>query len=103
MRASPHEIGLLARKFCVLHKFYKERRRSPRGYFECSDINHFIADCLKRKKLDSSNKYDYTKQNDYSKADDKKKHWFREKDEEEVSEDDVPSMCCPQRSRLLQR
>jgi hypothetical protein len=51
------EIALLARKFQALHKFCKERRRSPRGYFECSDTTHFIADCLKRKKLDSSNKY----------------------------------------------
>jgi hypothetical protein len=47
-----------------LHKFCKERRRSLRGYFECSDTTHFIADCPKRKKLDSSNKYDYTNRND---------------------------------------
>jgi hypothetical protein len=53
--------------------FHKERRRSPRGCFECGDTTHFIADCPKRKKLDSSsNKYDYTKWNDYSKGDDKK-------------------------------
>jgi hypothetical protein len=32
-----NEIALLARKFCVLHKFCKERRRSPRGCFECDD------------------------------------------------------------------
>jgi hypothetical protein len=25
------EIALVARKFCALHKFRKERRRSPRG------------------------------------------------------------------------
>jgi hypothetical protein len=31
------EIALLARKFCALHKFRKERRRSPRGCFECDD------------------------------------------------------------------
>jgi hypothetical protein len=54
-----NEIALLARKFFVLHKFCKERRRSPRGWFECSDTTHFIANCTKRKKLDSSNKYDY--------------------------------------------
>jgi hypothetical protein len=58
------EIALLVRKFCALHKFRKERRRSPRGCFECSDTTHFIADCPKRKKLD------------YSKGDDKKKHRF---------------------------
>jgi hypothetical protein len=60
-----------------LHRFHKERRRSPRGCFECGDTTHFIADCPKRKKLDSSfNKYDYTKRNNYSKGDDKKKYRF---------------------------
>jgi hypothetical protein len=43
----------------VFHRFRKERRRSPRGYFECSDTTHFIADCPKRKKFDSSSKYNY--------------------------------------------
>jgi hypothetical protein len=63
-----------------LHRFLKERRRSPRGYFECGDTTHFITDCPKRKKLDySCNKYDYTKWNDYSKGDDKKKYQFRDK------------------------
>jgi hypothetical protein len=52
------EITLLARKFHALHRFRKERRRSPRGYFECGDTTHFIADCPKRKKLESFNKYD---------------------------------------------
>jgi hypothetical protein len=37
------EIALLARKFHALHKFYKERRRSPRGCFECGDTTHFIV------------------------------------------------------------
>jgi hypothetical protein len=74
------EIVLLARKFHALHRFRKERRRSPRGCFECGNTIHFIADCPKRKKLDSSsNKYDYTKRNDYSKDDDKKKYRFRDK------------------------
>jgi hypothetical protein len=67
------------RKFRALHKFRKERRRSPRGCFECSDTTHFIADFLKRKKLDSSNKYDYIKWNDYIKDNDKKKHHFGDK------------------------
>jgi hypothetical protein len=74
------EITLLARKFRALHRFLKERRRSLRGCFECGDITHFIADCPKRKKLDSSsNKYDYTKRNDYCKGDDKKKYHFENK------------------------
>jgi hypothetical protein len=73
------EIALLARKFRALHTFRKERSRSPRGCFECSDTTHFIADCPKRKKLNSSNKYDYTNQNDYNnKGDKKKKNRFRD-------------------------
>jgi hypothetical protein len=65
------EIALLVRKFQSLHRFRKERRRSPMSCFEYGDTTHFIADCPKRKKLDSSsNMYDYTKQNDYSKDDD---------------------------------
>jgi hypothetical protein len=73
------EIALLGRKFCALHKFHKERRRSPRGCFECGDTTHFITDCPKRKKLgSSSNKYDYTRQNNYSKGDNKKKYRFRD-------------------------
>jgi hypothetical protein len=73
------EITLLVRKFRALYRFCKERRRSPRGCFECDDTTHFIADCPKRKKLDSSNKYDYTKRNDYSKGNDKKKYRLEDK------------------------
>jgi hypothetical protein len=74
------KIALLVRNFRALQKFHKERRRSPRGCFECDDTAHFIVDCPKRKKLDSSsNKYDYTKRNDYSKGDDKKKYRFGDK------------------------
>jgi hypothetical protein len=59
-----------------LHKFYKERRRSPRGCFKCGDATHFITDCPKKKKLNSSsNKYDYIKQNDYNKGNDNKYHF----------------------------
>jgi hypothetical protein len=74
------EIALLVRKFCALHRFCKERRRSPRGYFECSDTTHFITDCPKRKKFDSSNKYNYNNRNDSSdKGEDKKKYRFGDK------------------------
>jgi hypothetical protein len=80
MRASHDEIALLARKFCAMHKFCKERRRSPRGCFECGDTTHFITDCPKRKKLDSSNKYNYNNQNNSNdKGDGKKKYCFRDK------------------------
>jgi hypothetical protein len=61
-----------------LLRFHKERRRSPRGYFECGDGTHFIVDCPKRKKLDSSsNKYNYNNRNDSSdKCEGKKKYRF---------------------------
>jgi hypothetical protein len=49
------------------------------GCFKCGDTTHFIADCTKRKKLDSSNKYDYTNQNNYSEGDNKKKNRFGDK------------------------
>jgi hypothetical protein len=74
------EIALLARKFCALHRFCKERRRSPRGCFKCGDTTHFIADCPKRKKFDSSNKYNYNNRNNSSdKGEGKKKYLFRDK------------------------
>jgi hypothetical protein len=74
------EIALLVRKFRALHRFHKERRRSPRGCFECSDTTHFIADCPKRKKFDSSNKYNYNNRNDFSDmGEGKKKYRFRDK------------------------
>jgi hypothetical protein len=69
---SDDEIALLMRMFRALHKFRKERRRSPRDCFECGDTTCFIADCPKWKKIDSSNKYDYNNWNDYSKVDNKK-------------------------------
>jgi hypothetical protein len=75
------KIILLARKFRVLHRFRKERRRSPRGCLECGDTTHFIADCPKQKKLDSSsNKYNYNNRNDSSdKGESKKKCRFGDK------------------------
>jgi hypothetical protein len=74
-----NEIALLARKFCTLHRFHKERRRSLRGCFECGDATHFITDCPKRKKLDSSNKYNYNISDSSDKDDGKKKYRFRDK------------------------
>jgi hypothetical protein len=63
-----------------LHRFHNERRRSPRGCFECGDTTHFIADCPKRKKFDSSNKYNYNSQNNSSdKGEGKKKYCFGDK------------------------
>jgi hypothetical protein len=74
------EIALLVRKLCALHRFRKERRRSPRGCFECGDTTQFIIDCPKRKKFNSSNKYNYNNRNDSSdKGEGKKKYRFRDK------------------------
>jgi hypothetical protein len=74
------EITLLARKFHALHRFCKERRRSPRGCFECDNTTHFITDCPKQKKFDSSNKYNYNNRNDSSdKGEGKKKYRFGDK------------------------
>jgi hypothetical protein len=74
------EITLLARKFRALHRIRKERMRSHRGCFECGDTTHFIADCPKRKKFDSSNKYNYNNRNDSSdKGEGKKKYHFEDK------------------------
>jgi hypothetical protein len=74
------EIVLLARKFRTLHRFRKERRRSPRGCFECGDITHFITNYPKKKKFDSSNKYNYNNRNDSNdKGEGKKKYRFENK------------------------
>jgi hypothetical protein len=54
--------------------------RSPRGCFECGNTTHFITDCPKRKKFDSSNKCNCNNQNDSSdKGEGKKKYRFRDK------------------------
>jgi hypothetical protein len=61
------EIVLLARKFWVMHKFQKERRRNSwnsRGCFECRDTTHFSTDCPKRMKWEYSNKKDHNNKND---------------------------------------
>jgi hypothetical protein len=85
------EIALLARKFHALHKF--PRRGGDllaRGCFECGDTTHFITDCPRRKKLDSSNKYDCTNRNDYCKGNNKKKNCFRDKKKKKFQK----IMCC---------
>jgi hypothetical protein len=79
-RIPDDKIALLVRKFHALHRFRKERRRSPKGCFDCGDTTNFIADCPKRKKFDSSNKYNYNNRNDSSDKDEgKKKYCFGDK------------------------
>lgn len=50
------ELSLQTNKFQRFYNNRKERRSGcSRRCFECGDLRHFIADCLKKKK-----KYDYT-------------------------------------------
>jgi hypothetical protein len=95
------EIALLARKFRALHRFCKERRRSPRGCFECGDTTHFITDCPKRKKVDSSNKYNYNNRNDSSdKGEGKKKYRFGDKKKKKKKFQKMISRACAALSDL---
>jgi hypothetical protein len=88
------EIALLARKFHALHRFCKEKRRSHRGCFECGDTTHFIADCHKRKKFDSSNSTNYNNCNDSSdKGEGKKKYRFRDKKMKKKFQKMMPRAC----------
>jgi hypothetical protein len=89
------EIVLLVRKFYALHKFRKKRRRSPKGCFKCGDTTHFITDCPKRKKFDSSNKYDYANRNDSSnKCNNKKKNRFRDNNNNNKKFQKIMSQVC---------
>jgi hypothetical protein len=89
------------RKFHALHRFYKERRRSPRGCFECRDTTHFITDYPKRKKFDSSNKYNYNNWNDSSdKGEGKKKYRFRDKKKKKKKFQKMMSQACATLSDL---
>jgi hypothetical protein len=97
---SDDEIALLARKFHALHRFRKERRRSPRGCFKCGDTTHFIADYPKRKKFNSSNKYNYNNRNDSSdKGEGKKKYHFRDNNKKKKFQK-IMSRACADLSNL---
>jgi hypothetical protein len=88
------EIALLARKFHALHRFHKERMRSRKGCFECGDTTHFITDCPKRKKFDSSNKYNYNNRNDSSdKGEGKKKYRFGDKKKKKELQNMMSRVC----------
>jgi hypothetical protein len=80
--------------------FCKEGRRSLRGYFEYGDTTHFIANCPKRKKLDSSsNKYNYNNQNNSSdKGECKKKYCFRDNKKKKLQK--MMSRACATLSNL---
>jgi hypothetical protein len=77
-----------------LHRFRKERRRSPRGCFECGDTTHLIADCPKRKKFNSSNKYNYNNRNDSNdKGEGKKKYHFGDKKKKKKFQKMISQAC----------
>jgi hypothetical protein len=95
------DIALLARKFRELHRFRKERRRSPRGCFECGGTTHFIADCPKRKKFNSSNKYNYNNRNNSSdKGEGKKKNHFGDKKKKKKKLQKMISRACAALSNI---
>jgi hypothetical protein len=89
-----NETVLLAKKFRALHMFRKERRRSPRGCFECGDTTHFFTDCPKRKKFNSSNKYNYNNRNDSSdNGEGKKKYRFGNKKKKKKFQKMMSQVC----------
>jgi hypothetical protein len=90
------EITLLVRKFHMLHRFRKERRRSPRGCFDCGDTTHFITDCSKRKKFNSSNKYNYNNRNDSSDKGEGKKYRFEDKKKKKKFQKMMSRACATQ-------
>jgi hypothetical protein len=76
-------------------------RRSPRSCFECGDTTHFIADCPKKKKFDTSNKYNYNNRNDSSdKGEGKKKYRFRNKKKKKKKFQKMMSRACAALSDL---
>jgi hypothetical protein len=90
-----NEIALLVRKFCALHRFRKEMKRSPRGCFECGNTTHFIVDCPKRKKLDSSsNKYNNNNNKNDSSDKGKGKKEFRFGDKKKKKFQKMMSRAC---------
>jgi hypothetical protein len=95
------KIALLVRKFRALHRFHKERRRSPMGCFEYSDSTHFIADCPKRKKFDSSNEYNnYYWKDSSDKGEGKKKYRFGNKKKKKKKFQKMMSRVCAALSDL---
>jgi hypothetical protein len=90
------EIVLLVRKFRALHRFRKERR-SPRGCFECGDTTHFIADYPRGRSLTPLTSTTITTGMTPVAREGQEVPLRGQEEEEEVLEDDVLSVCHPQR------
>jgi hypothetical protein len=59
----------------------------------CGTITHFLTNCPKGKKLDSSNKYNYTNRNDSSNKGDDKKYRFRNKKKKKMFQKIMTQAC----------
>jgi hypothetical protein len=68
-------------------------RRSPMGCFKCGDTTNFIVDCPKRKKFDSSNKYNYNNRNDSSDKGEGKKYRFGDKKKKKKFQKMMSQVC----------
>jgi hypothetical protein len=97
------KIALLVRKFRALHRFRKKRRISPRGCFECGNTTHIITDCPRGRSSTPSPTSMTTPNGTTTAGVTTRRSTTSGQEEEEVLEDDVPSVCSPQRPRLLQR
>ena len=81
--ALDEDLALLAKKFKHMYNNCRDRKDDNfRRCFKCGDLDHYIADCPKKK-----GKNDYVKRNDYSEKydshnrfDNKKKNHFSRQD-----------------------
>jgi hypothetical protein len=87
---SDDEIALLMRKFRALHIFRKERRKSPRGCFECGNTTQEEEARLLLQQV----RLHQVKQLQQGQRQEEVS--VRRQQEEEVLEDDVPSVCSSQ-------
>jgi hypothetical protein len=63
------------------------------GCFKCGDTTNFIVDCPKRKKFDSSNKYNYNNRNDSSDKGEGKKYRFGDKKKKKKFQKMISQVC----------
>jgi hypothetical protein len=93
------EIALLVRKFCALHKFCKERRRSPRGWLLRVRQHHSLHCRLSQEeeaRLLIQQVQLHQTERLYQGRRQEEVPLQGQEEEEEVSEDDVPRVCYPQ-------
>jgi hypothetical protein len=91
------EITPLARKFHALYKFYKERRRTPRGCFECGDTTTSSPTAPRGRSSTPPTSMTTPTGMTIARATTRRRTALRTRRKEEVLEDYVPSMCCLER------